>query len=234
MKIKSTQNHGFTLAEILIVVTIIVILGLAFLVGINPMTQIFKGHDTRRKADPAKIQIALENYHADHDCYPPPSQICYNDTGGKTCNICGNESLSPDFNPYLPQLPCDPQHPSEQYLYQVDDTNCPTYYRIYIALSNTADPAIARVGCQNGCGPTDDKNYNYGVTSPNTGLEKNILDQYACLSSGCTYCCGGVDCETLCSSAWGDYCDRTGDGPTPDDVYIVNNKANCVANCPCP
>ncbi|MBU1085713.1 hypothetical protein KKB06_05185, partial [Patescibacteria group bacterium] len=127
-----------------------------------------------------------------------------------------------------------PDQPLKEYFYQVDNNSCPTWYRIYDILANTNDLVIAEIGCQNGCGPTNDKNYNYGVTSPNTGLEKNVLDQYACFPSGCVYCCGGVDCETLCSIIPSDYCDRTGDGPTPDDVYVVNNLTSCQINCPCP
>lgn len=188
--------------------------------------QIDKARDAQRKDHLNRLKISFEDFYNDKKCYPKPSEVCYNDTGGTTCNICGKESISPSFSPYLSHLPCDPSQPAKIYLYQVDSISCPKWYRVYAVLANTSDPVIAEIGCQNGCGPTDDKNYNYGVTSPNTGLEKNVLDQYACFPSGCVYCCGGVDCETLCSTIPSDYCNN--------NVYITNSFDTCTINCPCP
>lgn len=217
------RPQAFTLAEILITVALIALLVMAALALLNPLKQFQKSWDGKRKHELSQLQKVFEDFYNDKQCYPKPAEICYNDTGATTCNICGNQSTSPNFSPYLPSLPCDPQSPQKNYLYQVNDTACPTYYRVYTTLSNNADPAIAEAGCQNGCGP---ENYNYGVTSPNTGLEKYVISQYACLPGGCAYCCYGPDCQTPCSTNENDYCNG--------NLFIVNNLDSCTANCPCP
>lgn len=165
------MKKGFTLMELLIVVSLLVILATALLVSLNPWGQINKGHDSKRKSEMSSINKVLEDWYNDKNCYPRPSEICYNPTVGTTCNICGNQSTSPSFSPYLPSLPCDPRQPLKKYLYQVDNNSCPSWYRIYTTLSNQSDPVIASVGCSDGCGPSPDFSYNYGVSSPNIGLE---------------------------------------------------------------
>ena len=164
------MKKGFSLMEIMIVISLIILLAVIALITLNPKKQIEKSQDTKRKQELAQLGKVLEDYYNDKDCYPRPSEICYNDTGVIPCNICGNDANSPDFNPYLSQLPCDPQQPIKKYLYQVDDASCPSWYRIYTTLSNTADPVIASVGCAGGCGPEPDYSYNYGVSSPNTSI----------------------------------------------------------------
>ena len=167
------MKKGFTLMEILIVVALIVALATALLITLNPLAQINKGQDSKRKHELTQLNKVFEDFYNDKQCYPKPDEVCYKDKTSTVCPICGNDAGSPDFNPYLPQLPCDPRHSQKKYLYQIDDTTCPTYYRIYTTLSNTADPVIVSVGCQFGCGPAPDFSYNYGVSSPNIGLESN-------------------------------------------------------------
>lgn len=157
----------------MIVVTMIVILAIVLLVTLNPWTQINKGHDSKRKQELIQLSKTLEDYYNDKQCYPKPNEVCYNSSAGVTCNICGNETTSPSFSPYLTRLPCDPRQPLKKYLYQVDNSSCPTWYRIYTTLATQSDPIITSVGCQNGCGPSPDFSYNYGVSSPNIGLERN-------------------------------------------------------------
>ena len=69
-KLEMNRKHqGFTLVEIMIVVSLIVIIAIALLGGINPLQQFFRGYDTVRKSDLAKLKSAFENYYNDHDCY---------------------------------------------------------------------------------------------------------------------------------------------------------------------
>ncbi|MCL4363989.1 hypothetical protein M1328_01995 [Patescibacteria group bacterium] len=167
MKFKS----GFTLMEIVIILGIIALIigtGIALL---NPQSQIYKAWDGKRKNDLATLNKVLEDFYNDKGCYPQPSQICYDAGSGSTCHICGSKATSPDFKPYLNVLPCDPQSPSMDILYEVNNNSCPTQYNLYTKLSNTADFSIAELGCQGGCGPYGNCNYNYGAQSPNTGIE---------------------------------------------------------------
>jgi len=122
MTTKKSIHSGFTLMEMSIVSTLVVILGLVVLVGINPLTQILKGYDTRRKADLAALKIAFEAYYADHDCYPPSSIL----------NNCGSDDLAP----YLNKIPCDPNDNSPYDLQTPPDNSstCPQQYAIYTPL----------------------------------------------------------------------------------------------------
>lgn len=127
------KQKGYTLAEILIVVTIIVVLGLSLLVAINPMTQIFKAYDAHRKADLAKIKIALEAYYGDHDCYPV---FPLKDTKGRPSYACNSDFLAP----YLVSMPCDPNtgKPYTLYLTPINST-CPQQYAAYARIYSPAD-----------------------------------------------------------------------------------------------
>lgn len=121
-------NKGFTLVEVLIVVTIIVILAIAILIGINPMAQIFKGYDSRRKDDLQKIKIALENYYSDHDCYPNFNLTGARDAKGNPSYVCNTDFLKP----YLDKMPCDPNLKTPYTLSIVPPTStCPQSYAVY-------------------------------------------------------------------------------------------------------
>jgi hypothetical protein len=186
--------------ELLITIALIALLSIAVLILFNPKTQIEKAWDGKRKNELTTLHKILEDYYNDKQCYPKPNEVCYNATGGTTCNICGNEPSSPNLSPYLSRLPCDPQHPLKKYLYQVDNVNCPTWYRIYDILSNTSDSVITAVGCKNGCGPSPNFIYNYGISSPNIGLEaNNNLCSHAAplyINPFCNICGTYNDCKT--------------------------------------
>lgn len=125
MNTKVKLNPGFTLIELLIVVTIIVVLGIAILLAINPMSQIFKGYDARRKADLNQIKIALENYYADHECYPQFPSV---DSSGRPTYTCGSDFLKP----YLASMPCDPNSKSPYVIYlNPSNTTCPQQFAVY-------------------------------------------------------------------------------------------------------
>lgn len=203
------MKKSFTLMELLIVISIIVLLAIVILISLNPRGQINKSHDSKRKLELTQLSKVLEDYYNDKNCYPKPDEVCYDATGQTTCHICGNETSPPNFDnfsPYQNKLPCDPQHPSKKYLYQVDNISCPTWYRIYTDLSNSTDPAITEVGCSSGCGPAPDHPYNYGVSSPNIGLEtgegttggnycSSYSSVYIILDSICNICGSYQECK---------------------------------------
>jgi len=180
------------------------------------LTQINKGQDGKRKHELTQLNKVFEDYYNDKQCYPKPGEVCYNTISPTTCNICGNESAPPNFSnfsPYLSRLPCDPRQPTKKYLYQIDNDNssCPTWYRIYTALANQSDPVVASVGCSSGCGPSPDFSYNYGVSSPNIGLETSLT---ACLTSG----------------SCGDYCSSSGKSCSSGTVYETYSDSSCETN----
>jgi len=127
------KHKGFTLNELLIVVTIVVLLGLAMLVGINPMSQIFKGYDARRKSDLSKIKIALEAYYSDHDCYP---EFPEEDAQFRPTYTCGSDFLKP----YLDSMPCDPNTKTPYIIYVVPQgSTCPQQFAVYAQIYSFFD-----------------------------------------------------------------------------------------------
>ena len=170
---------GFTLLELVIVVAIIALIAVAVFVLLNPKKQLDKGWDGQRKHDLAILSKTLEDWYNDNNCYPQPGQICYNAASVTadstlTCNICGKNSFSPSFTPYLTsKLPCDPEYSRKNYTYEVPQGTCPTWYKIYTKLGLDSDPQIADLGCESGCGPAPAYAFNYGVSSPNVGIQTN-------------------------------------------------------------
>ncbi len=148
------RRRGFTLTELLIVVSIVILL-LLFLL-INLKTQLQKGRDTRRKADLGRIQKSFEEYFNDKQCYPYEEVL----------DDCGSNNLAP----YLKKVPCDPVT-VEPYLYVPGEPSLCGGYRVCAKLENKQDPDIARIGCHpdNGCGFGLGYNYcvsvGYGMTA---------------------------------------------------------------------
>lgn len=61
---------GFTMIELLIVITILGILAVAVLSAINPLEQINRGRDTARQGDAEQLLGALERYNAFQERFP--------------------------------------------------------------------------------------------------------------------------------------------------------------------
>ena len=142
------KKHGFSLIELLIVVTIVGMLSLLALYAFH--LQVLKGRDAKRKADLAKLQTTLEDYLNDNDCYPTSLE----------CNQ--------DFLPYLSAVPCDPVNSRANiYYYSVSqEGTCKRWYKIFTTLENKKDPIIEKIGCTpSTCGP-----FNYLVASANVEL----------------------------------------------------------------
>lgn len=66
--LKSTA--GFTMIELLIVISVIGVLAVAVLSSINPIEQINKSRDTRTRTDAANLINASDRYFAIHEVYP--------------------------------------------------------------------------------------------------------------------------------------------------------------------
>ena len=202
------KKNGFTIMEILILLALIGILTTGLLIAVNPMRQFSKGWDARRKADLSLLNKAFEDYYNDHGCYPTASDVCYDTpiaigNTSYTCHVCGNNSASPSFKPYIDKLPCDPQAPQKNYLYQYQNADCSSWYNAYSEFALDDDRDSQALGCAGGsCGPAP-RGYDYGVSSPNTSL--NADTRYACLV---TYDNGATQ---TCGSCTGDYttCDST-------------------------
>lgn len=160
------NNKGFTLTELLIVIGLIAIMTGAAITIFNPLGQIEKSNDARRKSDLSQIHRALELYYQDAGRYPPSTldfRISYN----------GNPvAWNAAWQPYMAKLPADPK-PPKSYIYYVPDASGQTFY-LYASLDrgtidaqacnsgNACTTAAAGPGA-NACGGV----CNFGLSSPN-------------------------------------------------------------------
>lgn len=162
-------RDGFTLVELLVVVGIIGILVAAALLVLNPIGQIQKGNDAKRKGDLTQIQRALETYYHDLGKYPASSadyKITYN---GQPVNWG-----STGFSPYMLTLPKDPTQNRNYVYYSTPSTN-PQSYWLYSSLERDKS-------CTNGvCVPLDQQLCNKGDAC--TSLPGNGIVSSACGST---------------------------------------------------
>lgn len=84
---KQTLILGFTLVEILIVISIIGVLIVALISALNPIQQIRKSRDSRKRNDLKQYQIALENYSVKNGGVFPPFASSAVDPSS---NLCGS------------------------------------------------------------------------------------------------------------------------------------------------
>lgn len=163
------KNNGFTLIELIVVVSVLSILS-AMAVGLlNPVEQLRKARDTQRKYDLSQIQRGLEQYYQDNGGYPSYSTTSPNDY--QIVGLSGRISWGASWSPYMSVLPKDPSS-SKRYVYY-SSTNRQSYY-LYASLDRGGkDPQACSGGsqCTNvpanvKCGTATDI-CNYGVTSPN-------------------------------------------------------------------
>jgi len=151
--------RGFTLTELLIVVTLIAIMVL--LAMVNWQRQIIRGYDAKRKTDLSKIRQVFEDYYNDKNCYPSKDDWdTYN---------CATQTGADVIQKYIKPIPCDPQT-NIKYLYlplPIGGTQDCSGYHLLAALGNTSDLDIIGSGCDpdpnKGCG-FEPYSYNYGIS----------------------------------------------------------------------
>ncbi|MFH1561736.1 MAG: type II secretion system protein [Patescibacteria group bacterium] len=156
----SRACKGFTLVEVLIVISIVVMLAV---IVFGMLKQINKGRDGQRKDDLETIRIAFEDYFNDHGCYPETNVL----------EECDGDELVP----YLNSIPCDPQT-NEPYVVLTEESGCNNWYKVYSLLENTDDLAIAKLGLST-TPIVDGQLVNYGVSSPNVSVGSAV---YTCPS----------------------------------------------------
>ena len=64
------NQHGFTMIELLIVISILGILAVAVLSAINPVEQINRGRDTGSRSDAEQLLSAIDRFNAFQGYYP--------------------------------------------------------------------------------------------------------------------------------------------------------------------
>lgn len=228
MPARKILNSGFTFLELIVTITLVAIISLVMLTFLNPIKQLQKSWDSKRKTELESLHKVFEDFYNDKNRYPLPTDVCFDtasssriDIYGKTacfCQICGRNSNSPSFSPYIAELPCDPQSPQKEYLYDYDCSSVnPNWFRIYSKLSITDDPDSERVGCGAGCGPSPDFAYDYSVFSGNQP------EAIFCVNYTRLYQKGSNNLCNICKSPSGsDVCDYN------KDIYY---EVSCTKRC---
>lgn len=96
------SRKGFTLIELMITVSLIVILSAILLQVINPSALRAKTRDQQRVADLKRIQAALELYFADNRTYPASNWLV----------LTGSDAVSTTLSSYMDTIPTDPLYVS--------------------------------------------------------------------------------------------------------------------------
>jgi len=158
MKQKKLSQPGFTLVELLVVISIIGILSSFAVVSLNSAR--VKARDAKRKADIVQVRIALSLYYDDNTEYP----ICgtWNDAeadygaspeAGSSCyNDVLAAALTSGSKPYIGELPKDPRNPnndpavSSTYLYRYVSSSSGDQFALVYETEDTSDssPQVVR------------------------------------------------------------------------------------------
>ena len=161
-----TPSRGFTIIELITAIGILAILSATVLVAVNPLEQFNKSADTRRKADLAQIQRALEVYYNDHGRYPFSYQGSLSEDGTSQ----GIIAWGSDFRPYMDVLPIE-QKTAKNYAYWADSTG--QSYVIFASLDRGSDDPQACNEDETPCTRASDNSItcggvcNFGVSSAN-------------------------------------------------------------------
>ena len=168
---RNNNQAGFTLVELVLVIGILSVLGVLLIMVINPVTQLQKANDAKRKSELAQLQKTLEQYYSDNGKYPAASSTKIA-PGGVEIN------WGSDFPSYNTKVPADPSS-SRNYAYSVGSYQ--QSYRIYASLERghfDKQACCTTSGCScTGatslgltCGPASPlpvPGCNYGVSSSN-------------------------------------------------------------------
>lgn len=176
LKAQFSLQRGFTLIELLVVIALIGVLAIGLMTVLNPIEQIQKGADAKRKADLANIQKALELYYNDNGFYPDHSPT------GNNWEIIntGNQRVAwgtGSFSPYMPKIPGDPSQ-DKHYAYYSDGES----YWLFASLDRWKnDESVCNPGqvTETSCSIAEGRSMscgaggrcNYGVSSPNVRVQ---------------------------------------------------------------
>ena len=139
-------KKGFTLVELLVVVSLIGVLATLVLANLNSARE--RARDAERKSDLRNIQTALRLYYNDNGGYPTSSSGSINGCDGASCTW-GSAWIDGSIT-YMNILPADPLSPTQDYVYARDATDT-DLYTLYACLENKSDEkGVVEANCTSG------------------------------------------------------------------------------------
>jgi len=159
MKLKNKNIFGFTLVELLVVISIIGILTMIGAVAYSGAQK--KARDTQRKTELDALSKALIMYYNDHGVFPALDSSSF----FSSTVLTGGDDKSDIV--YLAKMPEDPKNTGELiYVYKYDK-NTDKQFNIFANLENKNDSQCDGSWSVAGVGIT----FCYGVSSPNRTLK---------------------------------------------------------------
>ena len=161
------DNRGFTLVELLVVITI---LGILASIGLATFTSAqARGRDAQRKSDLKQIANSLELYYQDYGKYPGSLNgqlLGCPSTTSKAC-VWGTGEFWDNKSIYFRVLPKDPTAKTS-YNYQIVNGSMNQKFQIFAHLENSQDSEI--ISTTYSCG--NNIVCNFAITSPNTSASE--------------------------------------------------------------
>jgi len=159
MKLKNKNIFGFTLVELLVVISIIGILTMIGAVAFSGAQK--KARDTQRKTELAAVSNALLMYYNDMGYFPEVTSFdaLFDDDVGFT---------GPGEIVYMKGKPVDPKDDGEsdsEYQYVYKYLNDPKMFNLFTNLENKSDSSCDKIWSI-----VDINSFCYGISSPNLTL----------------------------------------------------------------
>lgn len=140
---RTPSQIGFTLIELLVVIMILASLLVISLTFIDPLKQLNKFNDSKRKEDILQIKTALDTYYNDHNCYPT--------------SLPFGSSWTENGVTYMKKVPEDPDcknDPTRCYIYQYSGT-CPQWAVVFSKLSKQPQKSACILSSLSHCVPAN-------------------------------------------------------------------------------
>ncbi|MBI3577580.1 prepilin-type N-terminal cleavage/methylation domain-containing protein [Candidatus Gottesmanbacteria bacterium] len=141
-------SHGFSLMELLVVISIIAVLVTISAVSYTTVNK--RSRDTKRKSDIEQLRNALEMYRAENSSYPNVGSGNFSNATNLSINLVST---------YISAIPADPKS-TQVYRYQATGFTNGIYYGYCLSAQlESEDPSDT-------CTPDSVNSHNYGVKNP--------------------------------------------------------------------
>jgi len=114
-KIHYNSNKAFTLVELVVSISALLLISSVLLLNVNPGESKKKSRDNKRLLDISEIERSINEYMLDNNSYPGVPNVLY-----KSTNI---NWIPSSLSKYISVLPIDPLNTSDNYYYYINNGN---------------------------------------------------------------------------------------------------------------